>query len=177
MGNHQSSPSHDRHSRLSKSRSNATHTAPVVLVDSSPISVASRYADLSLKNRHHIKETLLSPTTTTAEVGETEPLGKDDTVVEQAPANTHTRGRPLSIISRSNSRQNSKQNSRSNSLSCFGSRRGSHTRLVGLVDSKAPGTSNGPVDVDAAIKILQEVKRNASPEDLAALRKFKHSLG
>lgn len=123
---------------------------------------------MSQKGRHHIKETLLSPTTTTAEVGEIEPVVKDISVVEQAP--TTTRGRPLSIISRSNSRSQSKQNSRSNSLSCFGSRRGSHTRLAGLVDSKAAGTSNGPVDVDAAIKILQEVKRNASPEDLAALQ-------
>jgi len=88
----------------------------------------------------------------------------EDAVGELAPRG---RGRPLSIISRSNSRVNS----RSNSLSCFRSKQGSTAKLTDIHGSKLSLVSNTPVDLEAAIRLLQEVKKNASPEDLAALRK------
>jgi hypothetical protein len=93
----------------------------------------------------------------------------EDAIGELAP---RARGRPMSVVSRSNSRTNS----RSNSLSCFGSRHGSSTKLTELHGSKTSMVSNTQVDLDAAIRLLQEVKRNASPEDLAALRKYKLSF-
>lgn len=154
MGNQQSTANHNR---LSKPKTNTNSPSLGLKVDS-PVSVASRYADLSAKGRQQIRESLLSPAHT--EFGSAIWSNKDDGMVETA---THTRGRPLSVISRSNSRANSRINSRSNSLSCFGSRHGSSTKLAGLGDSQ--------VDLEAAIKLLQEVKRNASPEDAAALRK------
>jgi hypothetical protein len=57
-------------------------------------------------------------------------------------------------------------------MSCFGSRHGSTTKLTELHGSKISLVSNPQADLEAAIRLLQEVKKNASPEDLAALRKF-----
>lgn len=164
MGNNQSTIGH--HNRLSKPKTNTNSPGLAPAVES-PASVKSRYTDLSAKGRYHIQETPLSPLET-----ETGWSGKDEDLVgELAP---RPRGRPLSVISRSNSRANSRTNSRtnsrSNSLSCFGSRHGSTTKLTDLHGSKT--SLNGQVDLDAAIRLLQEVKKNGSPEDLAALRKY-----
>jgi hypothetical protein len=57
-------------------------------------------------------------------------------------------------------------------MSCFGSKHGSTTKLTELHGSKISLVSNPQADLEAAIRLLQEVKKNASPEDLAALRKF-----
>ncbi|KAH8731442.1 hypothetical protein GQ44DRAFT_604559 [Phaeosphaeriaceae sp. PMI808] len=156
MGNNQSTS--NLHNRLSKPKTNTNSPAQAFVADS-PTSVSSRYGDLSAKGRHQIRETLLSPID--SEFGSTAWSNKgEDAIGELAP---RARGRPLSVISRSNSRANSRTNSRtnsrSNSLSCFGSRHGSKISVV----------SNTQVDLDAAIRLLQEVKRNGSPEDLAAL--------
>jgi hypothetical protein len=56
-------------------------------------------------------------------------------------------------------------------MSCFGSKHGSTTKLNELHGSKISLVSNTQADLDSAIRLLQEVKKNASPEDLAALRK------
>lgn len=159
MGNNQST------TRLSKPKTN-TNSPPALLTDS-PASVNSRYADLSANGRYYAKETLLSPIET--EAGSAVCSNKDeDAVGELAP---RTRGRPLSMISRSNSKSNSRTNSRSNSLSRFfgGSKHGSSARLADLSESNGPNTQ---MDLEAAIRLLQEVKKTASPEDLAALRKY-----
>ncbi|KAH7077295.1 hypothetical protein FB567DRAFT_147348 [Paraphoma chrysanthemicola] len=158
MGNSQSSS--DRPNRLSKPKTNTNSPNPALVTDS-PTSVSSRYADLSAKGRQQIRETLLSPTD--SEFGSTAWTNKtEDVVGDMAP---QTRGRPSSIVSRSNSRVNS----RSNSMSCFGSKHGSTTKLNELHGSKISLVSQNQVDLDAAIRLLQEVKKNASPEDLAAL--------
>jgi hypothetical protein len=60
-------------------------------------------------------------------------------------------------------------------MSCFGSKHGSTTKLGGFADSKVSLVSNGQMDLEAAIKLLQEVKKNASPEDLAALHEVLQS--
>lgn len=160
MGNNQSSPNPHR---LSKPRTNTNSLAPTLQLDS-PVSVSSRYADLSAKGRQQIRETLLSPVDN--EFGSHTSPNRDDGASETV---AQARGRPLSMLSRSNSRANSRTNSRSNSLSCFGSRHGSSTKLVGLPDSKVSLSST---DIEGAIKLLQEAKRNKSPEDFAALRKW-----
>jgi hypothetical protein len=155
MGNNQST------TRLSKPKTNSN--SPPVLLTDSPASVNSRYADLSAKGRNHIKETLLSPIETEAGWSNKD----EDAIGELAP---RPRGRPLSMLSRSNSRANSRTNSRSNSLSCFGgSKQGSTARLADFSESNGQNTQ---MDLEAAIRLLQEVKKNASPEDLAALRKY-----
>lgn len=160
MGNSQSSS--DRPNRLSKPKTNTNSPGPALVVDS-PVSVSSRYADFSTKGRQPVRETLLSPTGT--DFGSRAWTNKDDDVMgDLAP---QTRGRPLSVISRTNSRVNS----RSNSMSCFGSKHGSTTKLNELHGSKISLVSNTQADLDSAIRLLQEVKKNASPEDLAALRK------
>ncbi|KAF1845769.1 uncharacterized protein K460DRAFT_366618 [Cucurbitaria berberidis CBS 394.84] len=160
MGNHQSTANPNR---LSKPKTNTNSPSQSFKVDS-PVSVSSRYADLSVKDRHQIRETLLSPADTEfgSRIAAAFRSNKNDGIDETA---TNTRGRPLSVISRSNSRTNS----RSNSLSCFGSKHGSSTRLAGLSDSKVSLASPAPVDLEATIRVLQEVKRYGSPEDLAAL--------
>lgn len=64
--------------------------------------------------------------------------------------------------------------SRSNSAaSVHGSGRNSTSKLASLPGSKLSLASNPQrVDLDTTIKILHEVKKNASPEDLKALRKL-----
>jgi hypothetical protein len=169
MGNNQSTA--NRHHRLAKPKTNKNSLG---LVSDSPASASSRYADRSAKSRYQIRETTpLSPLDTESGSGD---WSKDEDAVGQlAPC---PRGRPLSMISRSNSRANSRANSRTNSrtnsLSCFGSRHGSAAKLSDLHDSKASVATHTQVDLDAAIRLLQEIKKNGSPEDLAALRKCNH---
>jgi hypothetical protein len=155
MGNQ---PSTTNHNKLSKPKTN-TNSTGAALKNGSPISVSSRHADLSAEGRQQTKDVLLSPVDN--EFGSAVWTHKDDAVVES----TKGRGRSLSVMSRSNSktnsRANSRTNSRSNSLSCFGGRQGS--------DSKMSLVSASTVDLQAAIELLQKLKKNASPEDLAAL--------
>lgn len=152
MGNAQSA-THQHPNRLSKPKTNTNSPSLAPKADS-PISVSSRYANLSARERHQIKTQLLSPVET--EFRQTEAWDGDDELGELA-SNVQRR---LSLLSRSNS------------LSCFGSGRSSATKLASLPGSKVSIVSNSQaVDLETAIKILQEVKRNASPEDLVALRK------
>ncbi|KAL5122014.1 Ornithine decarboxylase [Pleosporales sp. CAS-2024a] len=163
MGNNQSTANH--HNRLAKPKTNTNSPAPALLTDS-PVSVHSRYADWSAKGRHLIKESLLSPADTEAEAGSAVWSSKvDDAMADLAP---RTRGRPLSMLSRSNSKVNSRNNSRSNSLSCFGANK--HGANPRLQDVSGSNTSSTQMDLEAAIRLLQEVKKNASPDDLAALQ-------
>lgn len=164
MGNHQSKPNQNR---LSKPKTNTNSPSPVQTIDS-PASVTSRYADLSASGRQHIKETLLSPVDT--ETGTDARTNTDDGAEDLM---TRLRGRSASLVSRSNSRTNS----RSNSISCFGSKQGSLTKLAGFADSKLSPTSNNPGDLEAAIKLLQEMRKTASPEDLAALHEALEPTG
>ncbi|KAL6706857.1 hypothetical protein ACN47E_005000 [Coniothyrium glycines] len=158
MGNNQSAV---HHNRLSKPKTNTNCPVPVPVAKiESPVSVTSRYADLSAKGRQHIKDTLLSPVD--SDFGSIVRPGEDELIVKPI---AQIRGRTLSITSRSGSRANS----RSNSISCFGSKHGSMTKLSGFADSKVSLVSHGQMDIETAIKLLQEVKKNASPEDLAAL--------
>ena len=64
--------------------------------------------------------------------------------------------------------------SRSNSLVLqIPSGRASTSRPASLPDSKVSLVSDTrTIDLEAAISILQELRKNASPEDLAALRRF-----
>jgi hypothetical protein len=159
MGNNQSIPGHHHH-RLSKPKTYASSPVATLATDS-PSSVTSRYTDWSAKGRNQVKERPRSILDT--EAGSIVCANnEEDAVAELA---SRPRGRPLSIISRSNSRTNS----RSNSLSCFGSKHGSSTKLTDLNGSK--NTMSPTVDVEAAIRLLQEVKKHGTPEDLAALRK------
>jgi hypothetical protein len=163
MGNNQSTA--NQHNRLSKAKTNSNSLGPV-FVNESPDSASSRCANLSAKERYQIRETMLSPIEShfgTAMWSRTD----GDAIGELAP---RTRERPMSLASRSNSRTNSRSGSRSNSLSCFGSRQGSSSKLTDLHGSKLSLTSNTQMDLEAAIRLLQEVKRNGSPADLAALQ-------
>lgn len=170
MGNNQSTI--NRHNRLAKPQTNTN--SPRLATDT-PASASSRYTDWSAKSRYQARETPLSPLDTESGSGEWSKQ-EEDVVGQIAP---RTRGRPLSMISRSNSKANSRAgsrtNSRTNSLSCFfGSKHGSAAKLTDLHDSKTSVTSHTQADLDAAIRILQDIKKNGSPEDLAALRKCSH---
>ncbi|CAN9204740.1 unnamed protein product [Alternaria alternata] len=160
MGNQ---PSSTNHNKLSKPKTNTNSASGGAKVDS-PQPITSRPADLSPEGRQQIKDALLSPTAT-----EFDPniwMHKDDGLGEIAK----TRGRASTVASRSNSRTNSRTNSRSNSLSCFGSKQGSAAQLAGLADSKLSLASVSHVDIAEAIRLLQQVKKNGTPEELAALQ-------
>ncbi|RMZ73983.1 proteophosphoglycan ppg4 [Pyrenophora seminiperda CCB06] len=160
MGNQPSTANH--HHRLSKPKTNTNSAVVAPKTDSpEPISI---HADLSAESRQQIRDTLLSPSTTESPF--TAWAHNDDTVGDS----TQTRGRPLSLVSRSNSKANSRTHSRSNSLSCFGSRHGSAVKLGGLADSQTSLASISHVNIAEAIRLLQEVKKNGTPDDLAALQ-------
>ncbi|KAF2134221.1 hypothetical protein P153DRAFT_392826 [Dothidotthia symphoricarpi CBS 119687] len=134
-----------QYNRLSKPKTNTNTHGPTLYLDSS----ASAYS------RH--AETILPPSDK-----ESTCLNKEAETREPV---AHVRGRSSVVVSRSNSLAKS----RSNSLSCFSGRGLSVNQLPGppvLDSSSASGTQ---MDVEAAIRLLQEVKKNASPEDLAAL--------
>jgi len=159
MGNQ---PSTANHNKLSKPKTNTNSAVGAPKADSpEPISI---HADLSPEGRQQIRDTLLSPSNT--EFGSAVWAHSDDSAGES----THTRGRPLSLVSRSTSKANSRTHSRSNSLSCFGSRHGSAVKLGGLADSKTSLASISHVNIAEAIRLLQEVKKNGTPDDLAALQ-------
>ena len=155
-----------RTSQLSKSPS------PVFSLDS-PLPESPAYSDLSATSRQHIKEWMLTPNDKDIEVSS--PIPDKDL---EADLPTEPRGRMSFVLSRSNSKTNSRANSkqrnskttsRSNSLSCFLGRRSSSNTNSSL-DSRGHVLSGSQVDVEAAIRLLQEVKKSASPEDLAAIR-------
>ncbi|KAF1973969.1 hypothetical protein BU23DRAFT_598579 [Bimuria novae-zelandiae CBS 107.79] len=152
MGNVQSNGQH--HNRLVKPKTNTNSPSPAPdagpNVDS-PVSLSSRYANLSSEDRQQIKSQLLSPMQT--DFGFRESLDGEENPEEIA------------------AKVNRRLSSRSNSLSCFGSKAGSTARLSSLPPSNVSLVpSNRPVDLETAISILQEVQKNASPEDIAALQ-------
>jgi hypothetical protein len=155
MGNAQSASGihHPPHNRLSKPKTNTNSPPLAPRVVDSPSSLSSRYAHLSAKDRQQVRSQLLSPVANEFRHAST-PNGDED-----VPELAVSLQRPMS------------GDSRTNSLSCFGSTRGSATKLNSLAGSKVSLVSLGQaVDLETAIKIVQEVKKNASPEDLAALR-------
>ena len=143
------------HNRLvkPKTNTNSPSLAPDVgpNVDSPASLSTTRYASLSTHDRQQIKSQLLSPIQT--DFGYRESSDEEENLRDFG-ANVNRR-----------------LSSRSNSLSCFGSRASSATRLSSLPASKVSLVqSSQPVDLETAISILQEIQRNASPEDIAALR-------
>jgi hypothetical protein len=152
-----------QHNRLSKPRTNTNSKPPSPLVNNDiPYPDSPRYTDLSAKGRQQNRDSILSPTS--REAGSAVWSDKDvfdtETVAEG-------RGRQSAVVSRSNSRAQSRSRS-----AFFRSRRNSTTNLQSLQDSKVSLVSTTQSDIEAAIRLLQEVKRNASPEELAALRKY-----
>ena len=158
MGNAQSATAahHPPHNRLSKPKTNTNSPSLAPKVVHSPSSVSSRYAHLTSRERQQIKTQLLSPVE--KDFGHT---GSPDGDVDVSELATHLQRRLSS-------------DSGTNSLSCFGNVRGpSATKLTSLPGSKVSLVSNSQaVDLETAIKIVQEVKKTASPEDLAALRRL-----
>ncbi|KAF9692248.1 hypothetical protein EKO04_009429 [Ascochyta lentis] len=153
-----------QHNRLSKPRTNTNSkpASPVVNSDI-PYPDSPRYADLSAKNRQQIRDSMLSPVS--KEAGSTiwsDPDTFDTEIVAEG------RGRRSTVVSRSNSRAHSRSGSVLRSF--VRSRRNSTANLKNLPDSKVSLVSTTQSDIEAAIRLLQEVKRNASPEELAALR-------
>jgi hypothetical protein len=152
MGNSQST---GHHNKLSKPKTNTNSPVPA---QTSPASVSSRYADLSARDRQLLKTHLTSPLET--DFGSPRHSSDDDGIGD--------------LASRVQVRLNL---SRSNSIaSQQGSGRNSRSRLGSLPGSKLSLASNRnstpqPVDIDTALKLIQEVRKTASPDDLAALRK------
>jgi len=163
MGNHQSKPQN----RLSKPKTN-TNSPSLPSKADSPTASTSRGADLGTPERQQIKDSLLASWDTT------EPSGPAGLAKENDGGERHPRFLARSVLA--GSQNNSRTHSRSNSASRFGSRRGSMTKGAGLAESNHSLHRSTTVDLEAAIRILQEVKRNASPEDLAALQEVLESV-
>lgn len=152
-----------QHNRLSKPRTNTnSKSASPVVTSDLPFPDTSRYTDLNAKSRQHIKE-VISPTVQEVE----SPVWSDQNMFDSEAAG-EGRGRRSTAVSRSNSRAHSRSGSALRSF--VRSRRNSIANLKNLSGSKVSLVSNTQTDVEAAIRLLQEVKRNASPEELAALR-------
>lgn len=147
MSNNQSSAYQNR---LSKPKTSTNPPSPSLYVDPSA-SAYSRHAELPV-----------SPSD--QESGSTTWSEKEIDAGELA---TYVRGRSSTVVSRSNSMANQ----RTSSLSCFGTRRVSINQRPDPPGQRNPLAFGAQMDVEAAIRMLQEVKKNASPEDLAALRK------
>src|SRR5690242_20680735 len=145
-----------QHNRLSKPRTN-TNSKSASPVISSDISFpdSPRYADLSAKSRQQIKE-VISPTIEEAGTASWSEPGMFDT-----EAAVEGRGRRSTAVSRSNSRAHSRSGSALRSF--VRSRRNSLANLKNVPGSKVSLSSNTQPDIEAAIRLLQEVKRNASP--------------
>lgn len=152
-----------QHNRLSKPRTNTNSKAGPVVNNDIPYPSSPRFADLSAKSREQIRETMLSPIS--KEAGSA--IWSDQDVVETEPA-VEGRGRRSTVVSRSNSRTHSRSGSALRNF--VRSRRSSTTNLQNLPESKVSLVSTTQSDIEAAIRLLQEVKKNASPEDLVALR-------
>ena len=150
-----------QHNRLSKPRTNTNSKVSPVVNNDIPY---PEYADLSAKSREQIRETMLSPIS--KEAGSA--IWSDQDAIETEPA-VEGRGRCSTVVSRSNSRAHSRSGSALRNF--VRSRRSSTTNLQNLPESKVSLVSTTQSDIEAAIRLLQEVKKNASPEDLVALRK------
>ncbi|KAF2645985.1 hypothetical protein P280DRAFT_133695 [Massarina eburnea CBS 473.64] len=146
MGNAQSTQQHHSSHKLAKPKANVNIVPRV----ESHSSLASQYAHLSASERQKIKLQLLSPLET-----EFEHSWDDDS-------------KPGNITA--NAQHQTSDGSRTNSISCFGSSRNSSSKLKSLPSSKVSLVTSQAVDLETAMKILEEVKRTASPEDLAALQ-------
>ncbi|KAF9730392.1 hypothetical protein PMIN02_011011 [Paraphaeosphaeria minitans] len=115
----------------------------------SPASLSPIYANLSARDRQQIKSQLLSPVQT-----DFEHRGSFDE--EKSSEELDVQRRLCS---------------RSNSMSCFRNKAGSTEMRSSLPTSKVSLVqSSQTVDIETAISILQEVQKNATPEDIAALR-------
>lgn len=153
-----------QHNRLTKPRTNTNSKSASPIVSSDiPFPESPLYPDLSAKSRQQIKE-VISPTGN--EAGSA--LWSEPDMFDTEAAG-EGRGRRSVAVSRSNSRAHSRSGSALRSF--VRSRRNSFANLKNLPGSKVSLASNTQTDVEAAIRLLQEVKRNASPEELAALRK------
>lgn len=161
MGNNHSTPNH--HNRLTKPKTNTNSPNPALLAAESPVTVSTRYADLSANGRQQIRESLLSPLNT--EGAPSFQKRSESVGGELAP---RVRGRTSTVVSRSQSRTNS----RSNSLSCFGSKHGSSTKLNELHGPNGAPNQNNDLDVDEAIRMLRNVKRSSSVQGTTGSRKF-----
>lgn len=152
MGNAQSHG--EPHHRLVKPKTNTN--SPSIISENdrymdSPASLSSRYASLSTRDRQQIKSQLLSPVRTDFE-------HRGSFEEEKRPEEVDVQRR-FSF--------------RTNSLSRFRKKAGSTARLSSLPTSKVSLVQGSQaVDLETAISILQEVQKNATPEDLAALRKL-----
>ncbi|KAF2440920.1 hypothetical protein P171DRAFT_434654 [Karstenula rhodostoma CBS 690.94] len=150
MGNAQSHG--EPHHRLVKPKTNRNSPSAVPENDhnvDSPASLSSRYANLSARDRQHIKSQLLSPAQTDFEL-----RGSFDEEKSMEGLDVQRR-----------------LSSRTNSLSYFKNKVASTARLSSLPTSKVSLVqSSQTVDIETAISILQEVQKNATPEDIAALR-------
>jgi hypothetical protein len=161
MGNQ---PSTANHNKLSKPKTNTNSDNATLKLDS-PHAASSTPVDLSPEGRQQIKDALLSPIA--PEFDSLTWTHTNDGTGEI----TKTRGRASSVASRSNSRTNSRANSRTNSLSCFRSKHSSAAQLAsGLADSKLSLGSASHVDIAEAIRLLQQIKKNGTPAELAALQ-------
>lgn len=156
-----------QHNRISKPRTNTnSKTASPVVNNDIPYPDSSRCADLSARSREQIRASMLSPGS--GEAGSAIWSGQD---VFDTKTVTEGRGRQSTVVSRSNSRAHSRSGSALRSF--VRSRRNSTANLNNLPDSKVSLVSTTTQsDIEAAIRLLEEVRRNASPEELAALRKY-----
>ena len=170
MGNTPSAPSSKEHNRLSKPRTNTNSPFGSPKVDIPPPSPANtKYADVNIsdavvrfptgdhRTRQDARQQLRAQLTSPIDGDVSQESDEVDSLGELA---TQVRNR-LSL-------------SRSNSLVLqIPSGRTSTSRPSSLPDSKVSSVSDTrTIDLEAAISILQELRKNASPEDLAALRKF-----
>lgn len=155
MGNAQSNGTGNQNQhKLSKPKTN-TNSPIGTPKNASPVSVYSKYADLSFARKQHPKTQSRFPLQNEFDAGFS--YNGDDGIGELASqVQVH--------LSMSRSNSVASQNGR-NSIARVSALPGSETAL--------PPQPLG-VDMNTTLKILQEVRKNTSPDDLAALRKFVH---
>jgi hypothetical protein len=153
MGNAQSNSSHPN--RLSKPKTNTNSPiVPSKSVTGSPVSVTSKYAHPAVVTRKkQAKAQLSSPIRSDFSSCFS---SKDDEEINELATQVQAR---LSSLSRSNSVASQGGHA---SIAKIALLRGSSASLI---------SQNQGVDIGTALKILQEVRKSASPEDLAALRR------
>jgi hypothetical protein len=153
MGNNQSqhAPSHNKLSKP-KTNTNSPPVAPTKLVDS-PVSVSSKYANISVQDRQMLKATLTSPFQHETDSGTS--YDARDGLGELA---TRMQSR-LSSITRSEPSTSIHKSGRTSTLKL--------ASLPGSNISHIPAPQH--VDMHTTIQILQGVKKSSSREDLKAL--------
>ena len=164
-----SAPSSKEHNRLSKPRTNTNSPFASPKVDIPSPSANTKYADVNIndgvarsptedyRTRQDARQQLRAQLASPIDGDFSQESDGDDSLGGLA---TQVRNR-LSL-------------SRSNSLVLeIPSDRTSTSRPASLPSSKVSLVSDTrTIDLEAAISILQELRKNASPEDLAALREF-----